>query len=172
MVPAWLRRIYIGATTALIYKYLNGSSAFKARQWQRSSFLTFCQFAQWNMILLASVLCKMLSPLFSIVKRATFPLKVQWRRLLGSLGIYVCTLAKSLQSCLTLCDPVDCSPLGSSVHGILQARILEWVAISFSRGSSWLGDQTHISCISRWIILSLHHLRSSKIVYWATVINS
>ena len=40
------------------------------------------------------------------------------------------------QSCPTLCDPVDCSLLGSSVHGILQARILEWVAISFSRGSS------------------------------------
>ena len=42
----------------------------------------------------------------------------------------------STQSCLTLCDPMDCSPAGSSVHGILQARILEWVAISFSRGSS------------------------------------
>ena len=40
------------------------------------------------------------------------------------------------QLCLTLCDPVDCSPRGSSVHGILQARTLEWVAISFSRGSS------------------------------------
>ena len=40
------------------------------------------------------------------------------------------------QSCLTLCDPMDCSPLGSSVLGILQARILEWVAISSSRGSS------------------------------------
>ena len=39
------------------------------------------------------------------------------------------------QSCPTLCDPMDCSPLGSSVHGIFQARILEWVAISFSRGS-------------------------------------
>ena len=43
------------------------------------------------------------------------------------------------QSCPTLCDPVDCSPPGSSVHGILQARILEWVALSFSRGSSWQG---------------------------------
>ena len=40
------------------------------------------------------------------------------------------------QLCLTLCNPMDCSPPGSSVHGILQARILEWVAISFSRGSS------------------------------------
>ena len=42
------------------------------------------------------------------------------------------TAAKSLQSCPTLCDPIDSSPLGSSVSGILQARILEWVAISFS----------------------------------------
>ena len=40
------------------------------------------------------------------------------------------------QMCLTLCNPMDCSPPGSSVHGILQARILEWVAISFSMGSS------------------------------------
>ena len=47
--------------------------------------------------------------------------------------------AKSLQSCPTLCDPIDGSPLGSSVPGILQARILEWVAISFSKGSlSWI----------------------------------
>ena len=44
--------------------------------------------------------------------------------------------AKSLQSCPTLCDPVDYSPPDFSVHGILQARILDWVAISFSRGSS------------------------------------
>ena len=48
-----------------------------------------------------------------------------------------------------------CSPPGSSVHGIFQARILEWVAISFSRGSSWLRDQTGVSCVScvgRWIL--------------------
>ena len=47
-----------------------------------------------------------------------------------------CMGAKSLQSCPTLCDPMDCSPPGSSVHGILQARILEWVAMPSSRGSS------------------------------------
>ena len=52
------------------------------------------------------------------------------------------------KSCLTLCDPMDCSLPGSSVHGIFQARILEWVAISFSRGSSWPRDQTRVSCIS------------------------
>ena len=52
------------------------------------------------------------------------------------------------QSCVTLCNPVDCSPPGSSVHGILQARILEWVFIPFSRGSSWPRDQTQVSCIA------------------------
>ncbi|XDC86430.1 hypothetical protein R6Z07F_017603 [Ovis aries] len=52
------------------------------------------------------------------------------------------------QSCPTLCDPVDCSPPGSSLHGILRARILEWVAISFSRGSSRPRDQTRVSRIA------------------------
>ena len=49
------------------------------------------------------------------------------------------------QLCPTLCDPMDCSPAGSSVHGILQARMLEWVAIPFSRGSFQPRDQTQIS---------------------------
>ena len=51
------------------------------------------------------------------------------------------------QSCLTLCDPMDCSPPGSSAHGILQARILEWVAIPLSRGSSWPRNWTQVSHI-------------------------
>ena len=55
---------------------------------------------------------------------------------------------KSLQSCMTLCDPMDCSPAGFSVCGILQARILEWLAISFSRGSSQPRDQTWVSFVS------------------------
>ena len=55
------------------------------------------------------------------------------------------------QFCPILCDPMDCSPPGSSVHGISQARILEWVAISFSRGSSQSWNGTHISCIGRQI---------------------
>ena len=52
------------------------------------------------------------------------------------------------QSCRTLCNPMDCSPPGFSVHEILQARILEWVAVSFSRGSSWPRDQTWVFCIA------------------------
>ena len=65
------------------------------------------------------------------------------------------------QSCLTLCQPMDCSPPGSSVHGISQARILVWVAISLSRGSSWPRDRNCVSCVGRQI---LYH--------WATRVNS
>ena len=50
--------------------------------------------------------------------------------------------AQSLQSCLTLCDPVDCVPPGSYVHGILQARVQEWVAVPSSRGPSQPRDRT------------------------------
>ena len=62
---------------------------------------------------------------------------------------------KSLQSCLTLCNPMDCSPPGSSVHGILQARILEWVAMPSSRGSSPPRDWTRVSCFLCWQMGSL-----------------
>ena len=63
--------------------------------------------------------------------------------------------AQSLQSCLNLCDPVDCSRPGSSVHGILQARVLEWVAMPFSRGLCWPEDRTCISCLLHWPVGSL-----------------
>ena len=58
------------------------------------------------------------------------------------------THVKSLQSCPTLCEPMGCSLPGSSIHGIFQARILEWVAISFSRVSSWPRDRTQVSHIA------------------------
>ena len=58
-----------------------------------------------------------------------------------------CMCVQLLQSCLTLCNFVDCSPPSSSAHGILQARILEWVAMPFSRGSSPSRDRTWVSCI-------------------------
>ena len=61
------------------------------------------------------------------------------------------------QSCLTLCDPMDYSLLGSSVHGIFQGRVLEWVAISFSRVSSWPRDWT---CVS--------HIVGRHLTIWAT----
>ena len=62
---------------------------------------------------------------------------------------------RTIGECPTLCDPVDCSPPGFSIHGILQARILEWVTISFSRRSSWPRDRTQVShiagrCFNLW----------------------
>ena len=66
---------------------------------------------------------------------------------LSKFHIYVLDEGEVTQSCPTLCDPVDCSLPGSSVQGILQARVLEWVAISFSRGSSRPRDRTQVSCI-------------------------
>ena len=70
------------------------------------------------------------------------------------------THAKSLQSCLILCDPTGCSLPGSFVHGILQARILEWVAISSFKGSSQPRNGTLVSyifCIGRWVLYHKPH---------------
>ena len=66
--------------------------------------------------------------------------------------VHACIHAKSLQSCPILCNAMDCSPPGSSVHGIPQTRIQDWVAISFSMGSSQARDQTCISCLGRQIL--------------------
>ena len=87
-----------------------------------------------------------------------------------------CMHAKLLQLCLTLCDPMDCSWPGSSVHGILQARKLEWVAISHSMEPSWPRDRTHvsgISCTGKWILYHYRHphgppLRGLMVVCAAT----
>ena len=79
---------------------------------------------------------------------------------LTRLCVCVCVCA---QLCSTFCNPMNCRPLGSTVHGIFQTRILEWVAISFSRGSSWPRDQTQgscVSCIGRKILYQPYHLGS------------
>ena len=110
----------------------------------------------------------------SLVTGPWFPLVISWRDsqpegpahnlsarsklslpcVLRRWPLSACSITKS---CPTLWDPMDCSLAVSSVHGIFQARILEWVAIPFSRGSSWPRDRTHISSIGRQIPY-----------YWAT----
>ena len=88
--------------------------------------------------------------------RADFRIfKVGLTRVCVCVCVCVCT-----QSCPTLCNLMHCSLPDSSVHGIVQARILEWVAISSSRGSSWPWDRTCISCIGRQIRYPLCHLES------------
>ena len=71
--------------------------------------------------------------------------------------------AKSLQSCPTLCDPMNWGLPDSSVRGILQARILECVAISSFKGLFQPWNRTQVSCFSRWILYHEGHLKSSKI---------
>ena len=70
-------------------------------------------------------------------------------------GFSSCVSSHWVASIMSLCNPMDCSPPGSSVHGTLQARTLEWVAVPFSRGSSWPGDGTRmsqVSCIGRQVV--------------------
>ena len=95
--------------------------------------------------------------------------KAQRGRYLGmrwaSLAFFhlMCLRAVLLQSRLSLCGPVDCSPAGSSVHGILQARALRWVASPSSRESSQPRDGTRVSytsCIGRWVLYRLDYLGS------------
>ena len=84
------------------------------------------------------------------------------KRQLTILSKHVCM---HIQSCPTLCGPVGCSPPGFSVHGILPARILEWVAISYLRRCSWSRNWTQVSCVSlHWQSdsLPLSHLGSHK----------
>ena len=76
-----------------------------------------------------------------------FAITARWLFLRWALGIHKWSLSQSL-SCPTLCNPMDSNQPGSSVHGISQARILEWVAISVSRGSSWPRAGSRVSCIS------------------------
>ena len=79
--------------------------------------------------------------------RGFFTTSPTWKPMLSHAMLQCC--AKSVQSCLTLCNPMDCSLPCSSVHWILQARILEWVAMPSSRESSQPRDWTQVSCDSR-----------------------
>ena len=97
----------------------------------------------WNLFLLPFSLNPVIINLNCALESAGEFLKNHWSPFLSC---FCCSFVA--KSCPTLCDPVDCSPPGSSVHGILQARILGWVAISFSRGSSRPRDRTRVSCLA------------------------
>ena len=79
--------------------------------------------------------------LMTMLQPGSFPIRLN----LSHQYILVVLDGLIVKSCPTLCDPMNCSPPASSIHGILQARILEWVAISCSRGPSWSRDQTQVS---------------------------
>ena len=82
-------------------------------------------------------------------------------------AIHSCMCAKLLQSYLTLCDPIDCSPPGSSVDGIHQARIIEWVVMPPSRGSFRPRDRTsvsYVSCTDRQVLYHERYLGKVKFI--------
>ena len=83
--------------------------------------------------------------------------------------VCVCVCAKSLQSCPTLCDPMDCSLPGSSVHGTLHARIMEWVAVPSSRRSSQPRDQTRVSRLLHWKAGSLPRASPGQPLWFITL---
>ena len=91
----------------------------------------------------------------SYAKIVNSPLKVGLFFTLISLKVE--EYSEVAESCPTLCRPMDCSLPASSVHGIFQARVLEWAAICFSKGSSWLRDQTPVS-----------HIAGRHFTIWAT----
>ena len=92
------------------------------------------------MALEQSILLKTTTLVYGILRQCNHFHPLKYLKLFKYHGIWVCVYVCVLvfQSCLTFCNPMDCSPPGSSVHCILQARILKWVAIPFSRGSSWM----------------------------------
>ena len=99
--------------------------------------------------------CKLMQPLWKQRFLKKLNIELPYDPAIPLLGMKVKVLIA--QSYLPPCSPIDCSPPGSSVHGILQARILEWVAMSFSRGSSWPRDWTQVS-----------HITSRFFPVWAT----
>ena len=89
---------------------------------------------------------------------------LEWRQIsCWSISLEICCCyCLVAQSCPTYCDPMDCSPPSSSVHGLSQARLLEWVAISFSRGSFQPRAGTRVSCIDRQILYPLATWEAQK----------
>ena len=88
---------------------------------------------------------------------------------LWSCFTFVCLHVWLPKSCLTLCDPMDCSLPGFSVQRIFQARILEWVAVSFSRVSTGPRDWTHISFIGRWVLYNWAKREAPKILKYRSL---
>ena len=85
--------------------------------------------------------------------------------------------SKVPQSCLTLCNPMDCSLPGSSVHETFQARVLQWVAISLSRESFWPRDQTRVSSIANryfsvWATREAHNFDEGSFMFYSSLVNA
>ena len=132
-LPAILIAIYASSSPAFCMMY----SAYKLNKQGVNMQPWHTPFPIWNQ---SAVPCPVLTvaswPAYKFLKR-----QIRWS------GIPILAAAKSLQSCMTLCDPIDSSPPGFPVPGILQARTLEWVAISFSNAWKWKVKVKLLSCV-------------------------
>ena len=89
--------------------------------------------------------------------------------------LHAAAAAKLLQSCLTLCDPIDSSPPGFPIPGILQARILEWVALSFSNAWKWKVNVKSLSCDPvdcSPLVSSIHGIFQARVLEWGAIVFS
>ena len=116
--------------------------------------LVFAIYSFQNSVLHLSII------IFGLIFKKFFKWKHKWNESVIVMKMKVLVA----QSCLMLCDAIDCSPPGSSVHEILQAGILGCVAIPFSRGSSWPRDQTWVFCIASRFFFTIWTTREVLIV--------
>ena len=116
--------------------------------------LVFAIYSFQNSVLHLSII------IFGLIFKKIFKWKHKWNESVIVMKMKVLVV----QSCLMLCDAIDCSPPGSSVHEILQAGILGCVAIPFSRGSSWPRDQTWVFCIASRFFFTIWTTREVLIV--------
>ena len=116
-----------------------------------------------------SLLTSVLDDVTAMQECWAYALIMWYKSLTQNLSLQVVVFVQSLSRVQLFCDPMDCSLPCGSVHGILQARILEWVAIPFSRGSSWPRDGIRVSSLAG-DSLPLSHQRSPKFAdYWCSI---
>ena len=122
----------------------------------------------WNLYILINFAKSQIRVFLISLSEYIICMILEFLRLLWSSGwlflqlFHVLCSARLPQPRPVLCDPMDCSPPGSLVHGILQTRILEWVAVPSSRGSSWPRDRTHVSYVSCIGVYALKNWLFSK----------
>ena len=138
--------------SSCIHVAANGVILFHG--WVESVVYIYHLFISWSVCELLGCVC-----VLAVINSAAVNIGVFSLNICPGVGLmdHNVTLCVQAQSYPTLCDPMDCSPPGSSVHGVPQARILEWVAIPLSRGSSQPRDRTQVSEYCRQILYHLSH---------------
>ena len=132
-----------------VYPHVHRSTVYNSQDVEAERMLFVSMFVTW--LLLKLNCCEVRDPVFIVHAYVTIIERRTWD------SVEVFPLPFLLPLCQTLCNSMNCSPPGSSVPGILQARLLEWVAVPSSRGSSQGRDQIYISCTGRQVLYHSSH---------------